>query len=140
MKTFQRSSITNRHANEIVAQGQAKAADLGVPSVFAVVDDSGVIKLLSRMDGAALASVQVAEDKAYSAVATGVPTHLWHGIAESDPSFGFGLAAIDRLCPIGGGYPIELEGGVVGGFGVSGGTVEQDMQVAAAALGLEEEG
>jgi hypothetical protein len=53
--------------------------------VIAVVDDGGVLKAFSRMDGAALLSVQVAQDKAYTAVGFSMPTHAWHDFIKDDP-------------------------------------------------------
>jgi glc operon protein GlcG len=134
--TFEKQSISSELAAALLRRAEERAAEIGVPSVIAIVDESGILKVFSRMDGAGLASVQVAKDKAYSAAATSVATDQWHGIAQADPSFGFGLAGIERLCPIGGGLPVSAGGVVVGGIGVSGGTVEQDIDVASAALAL----
>lgn len=132
--TFGRASVGVDLAQRLVERARRHADGIGVASVIAIVDDSGVLKALARMDGAPLASVQVAQDKAYSSAATTLPTDVWYGIAQQDPSFGFGLSGIDRLCPIGGGLPIRVGDQVVGAIGVSGGTVEQDIEVATAAL------
>ena len=75
--------------------------------VIAIVDDGGVLKAFSRMDGAALLSVQVAQDKAYTAVGFGMPTHGWHDFIKDDPPLADGApTGIDRLVIFGGGYPI----------------------------------
>ena len=90
--------------------------------VIAIVDDGGVLKAFSRMDGAALLSVQVAQDKAYTAVGFGMPTHGWHDFIKDDPPLADGApTGIDRLVIFGGGYPITVDGQVVGAIGVSGG-------------------
>jgi uncharacterized protein GlcG (DUF336 family) len=100
-----------------------------------VVDDSGVLKAFSRMDGAALLSVQVAQDKAYTAVGFGIPTDGWHDFIKDDPPLALGApSGIDRLVVFGGGYPISIGGKLVGGIGVSGGHYSQDMDVAQAGL------
>src|ERR1043166_6675729 len=104
---------------------------MGHPFVIAVVDDSGVLKAFSRMDGAALLSVQVAQDKAYTAVGFGLPTDQWHEFIKNDPPLSAGAATgIDRLIVFGGGYPIKVGSDIVGGIGVSGGHYTQDMEVA----------
>ena len=133
--TFEKSSITSDLAHRIIAAAEAKAHEIGHPFVIAVADDSGVLKAFSRMDGAALLAVQVAQDKAYTAVGFGIPTDGWHDFIKDDPPLALGApAAIDRLVVFGGGYPISIGGKLVGGIGVSGGHYSQDMDVAQAGL------
>ncbi len=133
--TFTKQSITSDLAHRVVAAAEAKAQQMGHPFVIAVVDESGVLKAFSRMDGAALLSVQVAQDKAYTAIGFGLPTHGWHDFIKDDPPLAAGApAGIDRLVVFGGGYPIKSGDAVIGGIGVSGGHYSQDMEVAQAGL------
>jgi glc operon protein GlcG len=132
--SFTKASITTEYAQELLRKAEAKAKEMGIPSVIVIADESGVVKLSSRMDGAGIANAQVATDKAFSAAVTGVATELWQGIADGDPALGFGLASIDRLCPIGGGKPILSDEMVIGGIGISGGTVTQDLEMVEAVL------
>jgi uncharacterized protein GlcG (DUF336 family) len=133
--TFEKSSITSDLAHRIIGAAEAKAHEMGHPFVIAVVDDSGVLKAFSRMDGAALLAVQVAQDKAYTAVGFGIPTDGWHDFIKDDPPLALGApSGIDRLVVFGGGYPISIGGKLVGGIGVSGGHYSQDMDVAQAGL------
>jgi uncharacterized protein GlcG (DUF336 family) len=81
--TFAKASISTEAAQRLIAAAEAKAAELGKPFVTAVVDDGGVLKALSRMDGAPVLSVQVAQDKAYTAVGFGLPTHEHMKVAEA---------------------------------------------------------
>jgi uncharacterized protein GlcG (DUF336 family) len=119
----------------MIEAAEQKAAEMGQPFVIAVVDDSGVLKAFSRMDGAPLLSVQVAQDKAYTAVGFGLSTDGWHDFVKDDPPLAMGAATgIDRLVVFGGGYPIKVGDAVVGGIGVSGGHYSQDMEVAQAGL------
>jgi uncharacterized protein GlcG (DUF336 family) len=135
--TISRLTISAAMASKLLEEAQAKANEIGVPAVVVVVDESGVLKALARMDGAPLMSLQVAEDKAYSAAGLGLPTDQWHALVKDDPAFGYGLAkGVDRLCPLGGGYPIVIDGSVVGGIGVSGGSYTQDMEIASSALSV----
>jgi len=133
--THTKSSISTEAAHRLIAAAEAKAGELGKPFVIAIVDDGGVLKAFSRMDGAALLSVQIAQDKAYTAVGFGLPTHGWHDFIKDDPPLASGApSGIDRLVVFGGGYPLMVDGQLVGGIGVSGGHYSEDMQIAEAAL------
>src|SRR5689334_922558 len=133
-KTITRSSISAEAAAEALRAAEAKAAEIGVPMVIAVVDESGVLKAFSRMDGAPMLSVQIAQDKAYTAAAFGLSTDTWFNFIKDDPPLLHGITHTSRLVVFGGGYPLKLDGGVAGGIGVSGGHYEQDMVVAQAAV------
>ncbi|HKA09785.1 MAG TPA: heme-binding protein [Candidatus Dormibacteraeota bacterium] len=134
-EVFEKTSVSTELAHKIISAAEAKAASIGVPMTVAVCDESGVLKALSRMDGAALLSVQVAQDKAYTAVGFGMPTDAWHGFIKDDPPLATGaVGGIDRLVIFGGGYPIKVGDRIVGGIGVSGGHYTHDMEVAEAGL------
>lgn len=134
-ETFQKQSVSADLAHRMIAAAEKKAHELGVPMNIAVVDESGVLKGFSRMDGAALLSVQIAQDKAYTAVGFGMPTHGWFDFIKNDPPLAAGApSGIDRLVIFGGGYPITVDGAVVGAIGVSGGHYTQDQEVAEAGL------
>lgn len=133
--TFTKPSITTDLAHKIVAAAEAKAKEMGHPFVIAVCDESGVLKAFSRMDGAALFSVQIAQDKAYTSVGFGLSTDGWHDFIKNDPPLAAGaVGGIDRLVVFGGGYPIKVGDAIVGAIGVSGGHYNQDMDVAKAGL------
>ena len=133
--TFDRPSVTTELARAMIVAAEQKAAQMGQPFVIAIVDDSGVLKAFSRMDGAPLLSVQVAQDKAYTAIGFGMATDAWHDFIKDDPPLAAGATTgIDRLVVFGGGYPIKVGDAVVGGIGVSGGHYTQDMEVAQAGL------
>ena len=104
------------------------------PMIIAICDESGALKSYERMDGAPLLSVQIAQDKAYTAISFGMPTHTWHEFIKNDPPLADGIVKTDRLVVFGGGYPIVIDGQVVGGIGVSGGHYTDDMEVAQAGL------
>jgi uncharacterized protein GlcG (DUF336 family) len=132
---FQKASVTAELAHRVVAAAEAKAAELGVPMVIAVCDESGVLKAFSRMDGAALLSVQIAQDKAYTAVGFGMPSGGWHDFIKDDPPLAAGaVGGIDRLVVFAGGFPIVIDDQIVGAVGVSGGHYSQDSEVAEAGL------
>jgi uncharacterized protein GlcG (DUF336 family) len=135
--TFERSSVTAGLARAMIDAAERKAAEMGHPFVIAVVDESGILKAFVRMDGAALLSVQIAQDKAYTAAGFGLSTDGWHDFVKDDPPLAMGAApGIDRLVVFGGGYPIKIGDAIVGGIGVSGGHYTQDMEVAQAGLAV----
>ncbi|MHB1447383.1 MAG: GlcG/HbpS family heme-binding protein [Acidimicrobiales bacterium] len=136
-ETFQKHSVSADLARRMITAAEEKARELGVPMNIAVLDESGVLKAFSRMDGAALLSVQIAQDKAYTAAGFGMPTHGWFDFIKNDPPLAAGApSGIDRLVIFGGGYPITVDGAVVGAIGVSGGHYTQDQEVAEAGLAV----
>lgn len=129
------ATITTDAAHRLIAAAEAKASEMGVPMCIAITDPGGNLKAFSRMDGAALLSTQVAQDKAYTAVGFGMPTHGWHDFIKDDAPLAAGATTgVDRLVIFGGGYPITVDGATVGAIGVSGGHYTQDQEVAEAAL------
>ena len=134
VKVVSKASISLETAQALIAAAERKAAEIGVPMVIAICDESGVLKAFSRMDGAALLSVEIAQDKAYTAVSFGIPTHGWFDFIKDDPPLLHGIVKTNRLVVFGGGYPIQHDGAVIGAIGVSGGHYHQDQQVAEAAL------
>lgn len=129
------ATISTDAAHRMIAAAEARATEIGVPMCIAVADTGGNLKAFSRMDGAALLSIQVAQDKAYTAVGFGMPTHGWHDFIKDDAPLADGApTGIDRLVIFGGGYPITVDGAVVGAVGVSGGHYSQDQDVAEAGL------
>lgn len=128
-------TISTDAAHRMIAAAEAKATEIGVPVCIAIADTGGNVKAFSRMDGAPLPSSQVAQDKAYTAVGFGRPTHEWHDIIKDDAPLAAGaLPGIKRLVIFGGGYPVQVDGAVVGAIGVSGGSYAEDQQVAEAGL------
>jgi uncharacterized protein GlcG (DUF336 family) len=132
--SFSRASITQDAADRLIEAASAKAGEMGVPEVIAIVDESGALKAFRRMDGAPLLAVEIATNKAYTAVSFGMPTHEWFEFIKNDPPLLHGIVHTPRLTVFGGGYPIKEGDQVIGGIGVSGGHYRHDMEVAEAAL------
>ena len=132
--TIARQTITEEAAAKLIAAAEKKAKEIKKPMVIAVCDESGNLKAFSRMDSAPLLSVQIAQDKAYTAVSFGVPTHTWFDFIKGDPPLLAGIVHTPRLVVFGGGYPVTIDNQVVGGIGVSGGHWKEDMECAEAAL------
>ncbi len=130
--TMSKQTISAEGAQQVMSAAIAKANELGVPMSIAVVDDSGQLKAFLRMDGAIFPSVTVAQDKAYTASGFGLPTIQWYDAIKDDPRLLHGIGSISRFTMLGGGHPIVSDGAVIGAIGVSGGSYQQDAEVAQA--------
>jgi len=128
------ATITDPFAQQLLDTAVAKANSCGQRSAICIVDAAGELKAFRRMDGAAKLAVQISQDKAYTAVAFGMPTHAWHDFIKNDPPLRDGIVHTARLVVFGGGYPITVDGEIIGGIGVSGGHYSEDMEVAQAAI------
>jgi uncharacterized protein GlcG (DUF336 family) len=132
--TFSTASVSAEAAKAMIAAAVAKGDELGKRFTIAIVDGGGTLKAFHRMDGAALMSVQVAMDKAYTAAGFGRPSGKWDEVLEADEVLGRGArAGIDRLVTFAGGLPL-IDAGIVGGIGVSGAHYSEDLEVATAAV------
>ena len=132
--SFPRASITQEAADRLIDAATAKAREMGVPEAIAIVDESGTLKAFRRMDGAPLLAVDIATNKAFTAISFGMPTHEWFEFIKNDPPLLHGITHTPRLVVFGGGYPIKEGDQVIGGIGISGGHYTHDMEVAEAAL------
>lgn len=122
-------------ARTLAGLAEAKAREIGVPVVFAAVDALGGTVLLNRMDGALPASTDIALNKAFTAAAFRMATHELGQLAQpGQPLYGVQATNQGRVVIFGGGFPFLRGGSPVGAIGVSGGSVEQDMIIAAHAL------
>ena len=88
------------------------------------------------MDGAPLPTIEMAQNKAYTAL-FGISTQEFFNFIKGDPSLLAGIPTLARMAAWGGGFPIKVNGEVVGAIGVSGApTVQHDVDCASAALTL----
>ena len=116
-------------AQTIAAAAQAYAQEKSWRVVIAVVDEGGHLLCLNRMDGAQLGSIQVAQDKAYSALAFKRPTKTF---SEALQGGRLPVLALQGAMPVEGGLPLIARGEYLGAIGVSGVTSEQDGEIAQA--------
>jgi len=127
-------SISSELAQKMVDKAVAKARELGVSENVAILDDGGNLKAFSRMDGAPIPTIEMAQNKAYTAL-LGVSTQDFFNFIKGDPSLLAGIPTLSRVAAWGGGFPIKVDGEVVGAIGVSGApTVQNDVDCAKAAL------
>ncbi|WP_314290047.1 cob(I)yrinic acid a,c-diamide adenosyltransferase [Arachnia propionica] len=122
-------------AKRIAERAEARSAELGVPVVIAAADAGGNLMLLHRIEGALLASIEIAINKAWSAVAFQAPTATLGPLATGDgPLPGLADTNSGRVVLFGGGVPVHVDGELAGAIGISGGTAEQDVDIATCAL------
>src|ERR1700686_1549558 len=129
-------SISFELAQRMVNAAVAKARELGVSENVVILDEGGNLKAFGRMDGAPLPTTEMAQNKAYTAL-LGVSTQEFFNFIQSDPSLLAGVPTLARMAAWGGGFPIKVNGEVVGAIGVSGAPmVQNDVDCATAALAL----
>jgi uncharacterized protein GlcG (DUF336 family) len=133
---IKKHSISSELAQKMVNAAVAKAREIGVSENVAVLDDGGNLKAFSRMDGAPILSIEMAQNKAYTAL-FGVSTQDFFNFIQNDPSLLVGIPTLARVAAWGGGFPIKVDGEIVGAIGVSGApAVQNDVDCARAALAL----
>jgi uncharacterized protein GlcG (DUF336 family) len=132
-------SLSLQDAKRILAAGEAKADQIGLPYNIAVVDAGGHLVAFSHQDGALIASIDLAIHKAFTARACNMSTGDLAELAQpGKPLYGIQYSNSGKIVIFGGGLPIRRKGVVIGAVGTSAGTVEQDIQVAEAAAGAFE--
>jgi uncharacterized protein GlcG (DUF336 family) len=133
---IKKHSISAELAQRMVDAAVAKARELGVTENVAILDDGGNLKAFRRMDGAPILSIEMAQNKAYTAL-FGVSTQDFFNFIQGDPSLLAGIPTLARVAAWGGGFPIKVNGEVVGAIGLSGApAVQNDVDCARAALAL----
>ena len=127
-------SLTLADCDQMIEAGIRRAQEIGVPMVLSVVDGSGNVIETRRMDGALGVSIDLAPHKAFTAATIRMSTQELAKLAQPGaPLYGIEVN-MPKLTLVGGGLPVQKDGAVVGAVGVSGGSVEQDLDVAEAML------
>jgi uncharacterized protein GlcG (DUF336 family) len=127
--------ITLEAARRVVSAAEEKAREIGQPMDIAVLDGGRNLKSFARMDNAWLGSIEIAIDKAYTSTSFEMSTEDLASQAQpGQPLFGINTTSNSRVVIFAGGIPIQRDGQVVGAVGVSGGTPDQDQQVAEAGV------
>lgn len=116
-------------ADAALAAARAEAGKRSWTMSIAIVDPAGDLLAFHRMDGASPASIQNALGKARTAARFRRATQAYDSLIASGRA---GLLNFENMTPLEGGVPIVVDGVVVGGIGVSGGTSAEDAVVAKA--------
>lgn len=127
------NGITLEQAQEIIEAARRKAEEIKVPMNIAVVDAGGNLTAFARMNGAWLGSINIAQNKAYTARAFDMSTKELAPLCQpNQPLYGIHASNDGRLIIFAGGIPLKANGEIAGAIGVSGGSIEQDQEVAEA--------
>ncbi len=128
-------SIALEEAQRVIQAALEKAREIGQPMNVAVVDNGRELKAFSRMEDAWLGSISIAIDKAFTSASFLMPTQDLAPMTQpGQPLYGLETTNGGRIINFAGGIPLMRGDGVAGAIGVSGGTPDQDHEVAEAGL------
>ena len=117
-------------AKNVAERIEAQSTRAKVPVAVCVIDIHGNVVLQHRISGAPAFAIELAERKAYTAALVGLRTaDLFPLVQPGQPLFPLMGVAGGKYCSMGGGAPLIVDGQLVAGVGVSGGTVEQDVDI-----------
>ena len=125
--------ISLEEARRVISAAERKAKQIGQPMNIAIADQGGNLVSHVRMDGAWIGSIDISIKKAYTSRAFDIATKDLATHSQSGGQF-FGIHASNdgKIMIFAGGIPLKRDGKVVGAIGVSGGSGEQDHEVAQA--------
>ena len=127
------SNLSLEKARKIIRAGERKAKEMNIAAVFAVVNPEGNLIIEERMDNAILVSIEVAYKKAYTAAALKLNTEDLTALVQPGAMF-YGLQSDPKYIVFGGGMLLKVDGKIVGAVGVSGGTAQEDIEIAKACV------
>ena len=127
------NNLSLEKARKIIRAGEKKAKEMNLPAVFAIVNSEGNLIIEERMDNAILVSIDVAYKKAYTAAAINLNTEDLTALVQPGAMF-YGLQSDPKYIVFGGGMLLKVDGKIVGAVGVSGGSAQEDMEIARACV------
>ena len=131
--------LTNELCDRLCAVALEKSKEVGIDISFAIYDENGLPRVFRRYGEALVLSITLVPGKAYTAAVTRCKTKDVAAAAAEGQT----LMAIEsndsRITLVAGGYPLFIDGKIVGGIGVGGGTEEQDCAIAEYVVSVFEE-
>jgi uncharacterized protein GlcG (DUF336 family) len=124
-------NVNHEQARKAVAAAVADARKQNLPMAIAVVDNAGQLVAFERMDNTQTGSIAVPQDKAVSAAMFRRPTKVFQD-AVAGGGAGLRVLTLRGTIAVEGGLPLTVDGKIIGGIGVSGGSAEHDGVVAKA--------
>jgi glc operon protein GlcG len=118
-------------AKKVMAAAEAEAVKNNWAMAIVILDSTGHMVMLHKLDNTQYGSLMAAEDKAHSAINYRRPSKVFEDLV-AQGGIGLRSLALRGASPLEGGIPINADGKIVGAIGVSGGTSVQDGQVAKA--------
>ena len=124
--------MTLAAANALIAKVQQKAAEMGLAVVVAVADASGRPVAVQSMDGAYIASFDIALNKSFTSASLKMSTEKLGTLSQPGESlYGIQFTNAGKIVVFGGGEPLTVNEKIVGAIGVSGGSAAEDTFLAA---------
>lgn len=118
-------------ATKVIKEVEAVAKELGTPIVVAIANEWGLPIAVHFMDGALPASYDIAVNKAYTSATVRLSTEVLKELSrDGGELFGIMNTNNNKIVPFPGGFPLEVNGKVVGAIGISGGTADYDNKLA----------
>ena len=127
------NNLSLEKARKIIRAGEKKAKEMNLSAVFAVVNSEGNLIIEEKMDNAILVSVEVAYKKAYTSAALKLNTQDLTALVQPGAMF-YGLQSDPKYIVFGGGMLLKVDGKIVGAIGVSGGSAQEDIEIAKACV------
>ena len=118
-------------AKKAMAASEAEAKKNNWPVAIAILDTTGSLIMLQKLDNTQTGSVEIAIGKARTALDFRRPSKAMQDVVAGGGA-GLRLLSVRNMLALEGGVPVIVDGKVVGAVGVSGVTSEQDAQVATA--------
>ena len=116
-------------AKKAMAAAEGEAVKNNWPMAIVILDSTGHIVMLHRLDNTQYGSIRVAEDKAHTALDFRRPSKVFEDLV-AQGGIGMRTLGLRGATPLEGGVPIIVDGKIIGAVGVSGATAQQDGQVA----------
>ena len=120
--------------DKIIKAGLLEASNLKIGITLSIVDVGGHLLALRRTEGSSFFGIEVSKKKAITASQLKVPTHVLADIGQKLPELQKAFDKDVNIVTIAGGFPIVVDGNIVGGIGISGGDFNQDKMIGEKAL------
>lgn len=135
-----KSRISLREAKALMDKTEAFAKSKNKNAVISICGPEGNMIAVHTMEDAYLASFDISIKKAYTSVAVKMSTMELSRLAQPGQTF-YGIEGTDggRIVILGGGIPLRFRGKIIGGLGVSGGSAEEDHEIASYAAEILEQ-
>jgi glc operon protein GlcG len=130
-QTASRPFVTLEIAKKLAAAAELEASKNNLSVVIAVVDDGAQLVYLERMDNTQIGSIEVAMQKARTAISFKRSTKIYEDMVAGGRT---AILRVPGVIPIEGGLPLVVDGHYIGAMGVSGGTAQQDGMIAKAGV------
>lgn len=124
-------SISIDNAKKVAAAAVAEARKMNLPVSIAITDTAGLLVYFERMDGTFVGSINVAMGKSRSAAQFRRPTNVFADRLKAGDTY---LLSLEGAVLVPGGFPIVMDGKIVGGIGTSGGSGDQDTSISRAGV------